>query len=174
VETEWFDTVTARIADIGAYGALQGTRPQSLSWLAAGNPVGQAAWITERFHDWSDLRTKSFDQVHPKSALLTNIMIYVMTGSLGSAGWLYRGMREEGGWVLPAGERCETPTALALFPGDPFYSAPPRSWAERAYNIVRWTDIPRGGHFAAMEEPDLFVQDLRAWTNELELVRQMT
>ena len=61
------------------------------------------------------------------------------------------------------GERCETPTAFANFPGEPLYTAPPRSWADRAYNIVRWTDQPRGGHFAAMEEPDLFVDDVREW-----------
>ena len=80
----------------------------------------------------------------------------------------YRGfLVEEGGLAFQPGERCETPTAFANFPGEPLYQAPPRSFAERAYNIIRWTDMPRGGHFAAMEEPDLFVDEVRAWANSL-------
>jgi pimeloyl-ACP methyl ester carboxylesterase len=148
---------------MGAYFRLQASKPQSLAWMGAGNPVGQAAWIAERFHDWSDLREKPFDQVHPKDRLLTNIMIYVMTDSFATGAWYYRGLIEEGGVAFQEGERCETPTAFANFPGEPLYQAPPRSWAERAYNIVRWKDQPRGGHFAAMEEPDLFVADVRDW-----------
>jgi microsomal epoxide hydrolase len=74
---------------------------------------------------------------------------------------------EEGGVVFQEGERCETPTAFANFPGEPLYTAPPRSWAERAYNISRWSEMPRGGHFAAMEEPDLFVGDVRVWGREV-------
>jgi microsomal epoxide hydrolase len=73
----------------------------------------------------------------------------------------------EGGAIpLKEGERLATPAAFANFPGEALYSAPPRSYAERAYNIVRWTDLPRGGHFAAMEEPDLFVGDVRAWARD--------
>jgi microsomal epoxide hydrolase len=73
---------------------------------------------------------------------------------------------EEGGLAFNEGERCETPTAFANFPGEPLYTAPPRSFAERAYNIVRWSEMPRGGHFAAMEEPELFVDEVRAWARE--------
>ena len=135
--------------------------------MGAGNPVGQAAWIAERFHDWSDLTTKSMDDVHPKDQLLTNIMIYVMTGSFTTGAWYYRGLIEEGGMTLPPDERCETPTAFANFPGEALYSPPPRSYADRAYNIVRWHDMPRGGHFAAMEEPELFVDNVRSWGREL-------
>ncbi len=149
----------------GAYANLQMTKPQSLAWLGAGNPVGQAAWIAERFHDWSDLGVKSMDEVHPKDALLTNIMLYVMTGSFTTAAWYYRGLVDEGVRALGEGERCETPTAFANFPAE-FISAPPRTLAERAYNVSRWTDMPRGGHFAAMEEPDLFIDDVRAWARE--------
>jgi microsomal epoxide hydrolase len=138
-----------------------------VAWLGAGNPVGQAAWILERFHDWSDLRTKPFLEVYSKDQLLTNIMIYVMTGSFTTGAWYYRGLIEEGGIGALEGARCETPTAFANFPGEALYQAPPRSWAERAYNITRWSDLPRGGHFAAMEEPDLFVNDVRAWAREV-------
>ena len=162
-EIDWIARQTTASNAMGAYLRLQTTRPQSLAWMGAGNPVGQAAWIAERFHDWSDLREKPFDQAHPKDRLLTNIMIYVMTDSFATAAWYYRGLLEEGPPRFAEGERCETATAFANFPGEPLYQAPPRSWAERAYNIVRWEDQPRGGHFAAMEEPDLYVADLRAW-----------
>jgi len=162
-EVAWATRQNAMMDVMGAYFRLQASKPQSLAWLGAGNPVGQAAWIAERFYDWSDLRVKSLDEAHPKDKLLTNIMIYVMTDSFATGAWYYRGLLEEGGVAFQEGERCETPTAFANFPGEALYQAPPRSWAERAYNISRWTEMPRGGHFAAMEEPDLFVDDVRAW-----------
>jgi pimeloyl-ACP methyl ester carboxylesterase len=165
-EHVWAARQRAATEKMGAYSRLQISKPQSLAWMGAGNPVGQAAWIAERFHDWSDLRQKPFEEVHPKDRLLTNIMIYVMTGSFTTGAWYYRGMAEEGGLALSDGERCETPTAYANFPGEALYTAPPRSWAERAYNLVRWSEMPRGGHFAAMEEPGLFAADVQAWGRE--------
>jgi len=165
-EIAWAQKQAAAMDMMGAYFRLQVSKPQSIAWMAAGNPVGQAAWIAERFHDWSDLRAKPIDAVYPRDRLLTNIMLYVMTGSFTTGAWYYRGLVEEGGLAFEPGERLETPTAFANFPGEPLYSAPPRSFAERAYNIVRWTDMPRGGHFAAMEEPDLYVDEVRAWARE--------
>jgi microsomal epoxide hydrolase len=149
-----------------AYQQLQITRPQSIAWMAAGNPVGQAAWIIERFHDWADLRQKAFAEVFSRDRLLTNVMIYVMTGSFTTGAWYYRGLVEEDGFSQIKGRRCETPTAFAAFPGEPLSPPPPRSYAARAYNITRWSDLPRGGHFAAMEEPDLFAEDIKAWGRE--------
>lgn len=165
-EIAWAQRQGAMMDVMGAYFRLQASRPQSLAWLGAGNPVGQAAWIAERFHDWSDLSEKSLDEAYGKDRLLTNIMLYVMTDSFATGAWYYRGLVEEGGLAFQPGERCETPTAFANFPGEPLYQAPPRSFAERAYNIVRWTDMPRGGHFAAMEEPDLYVDEVRAWAKD--------
>ncbi len=162
-EIAWATQQAGAMEMMGAYFRLQVSKPQSIAWMGAGNPVGQAAWIAERFHDWSDLRTKSMDQVHPMDRLLTNIMLYVMTDSFATGAWYYRGLIEEGGVAFAPGERVETPTAFANFPGEPLYSAPPRSFAERAYNIVRWADMPSGGHFAAMEEPTLFVEEVRTW-----------
>ena len=162
-EADWMERQRAMLDVMGAYLRLQVSRPQSIAWMAAGNPVGQAAWIAERFHDWTDLSARSLDEAFPKDRLLTNIMLYVMTGSFTTGAWYYRGLMEEGGVALPPGERCATPTAFANFPGEPLYTAPPRSWAERAYEVVRWSEMPRGGHFAAMEEPDLFVDEVRAW-----------
>jgi microsomal epoxide hydrolase len=166
-EIAWLTRTGQAMDQLGAYFRLQASKPQSLAWLGAGNPVGQAAWIVERFYDWCDRRETPFEAVFTKDQLLTNLMIYVMTGSFTTGAWYYRALLEEGGVVLKEGERCETPTAFANFPGEALYAAPPRSWAERAYNIVRWTDMPRGGHFAAMEQPDLFVGDLRAWARDV-------
>ena len=162
-EIAWATRQAGAMEMMGAYFRLQVSKPQSLAWMGAGNPVGQAAWIAERFHDWSDLSAKTLDEAYPKDRLLTNIMLYVMTDSFTTGAWYYRGLIEEGGLAFAPGERLETPTAFANFPGEPLYSAPPRSFAERAYNITRWTDMPRGGHFAAMEEPELFVDEVRAW-----------
>ncbi|HEY2659036.1 MAG TPA: epoxide hydrolase [Caulobacteraceae bacterium] len=167
-ETAWLARTQAAMQMFGAYFGLQVSKPQSLAWLGAGNPVGQAAWILERFYDWSDLRTKKLDEAYSLDQLLTNVMIYVMTGSFTTGAWYYRALLEEGGLQqIEGGVRCDTPTAFANFPGEALYQAPPRSWAERAYNINRWTDMPSGGHFGAMEEPDLFVADLRAWARAL-------
>jgi len=165
-EIAWAQRQAGAMDMMGAYFRLQTSKPQSIAWMAAGNPVGQAAWILERFHDWSDLSAKTLDEAYGKDRLLTNIMIYVMTDSFATGAWYYRGLIEEGRVTFAPGERVETPTAFANFPGEPLYSAPPRSFAERAYNIVRWADMPRGGHFAAMEEPDLYVDEVRAWGRE--------
>jgi microsomal epoxide hydrolase len=166
-ELAWAERQAGAANHMGAYLRLQVSKPQSIAWMGAGNPVGQAAWICERFHDWSDLRKKPFGEVYSMDQLLTNVMIYVMTGSFATGAWYYRGLIEEGGLAFKPGERCETPTAFANFPGEPLYQAPPRSFAERAYNVVRWTEMPRGGHFAAMEEPELFADEVRAWAREV-------
>jgi microsomal epoxide hydrolase len=165
-EIAWADANSRMANLLGAYLRVQVSKPQSMAWLGAGNPVGQAAWIVERFYDWSDHRDKPFEAVFSLDQLLTNVMIYVMTGSFTTGAWYYRALIEGGGLALKEGERCETPTAYANFPGDSLYQSPPRSYVERIHNLVRWTDQPRGGHFAAMEEPDLFVADLRDWARE--------
>jgi microsomal epoxide hydrolase len=166
-EQAWLAKSAVSMDMLGAYFRLQISKPQSVAWLGAGNPVGQAAWIIERFYDWSDRRHIPFEAVFTADQLITNAMIYVMTGSFTTGAWYYRALIESGGAGLAEGARCETPTAFANFPGETILPPPPRSWAERSYNITRWTDQPRGGHFAAMEEPDLFVADVRAWAREL-------
>jgi microsomal epoxide hydrolase len=166
-EIAWATGQGAATNAMGAYLRLQMTKPQSLAWLGAGNPVGQCAWIVERFYDWSDRKHHRFEENFTKDQLLTNVMIYVMTGSFATGAWYYRALPEEEGVRLKEGQRLETPTAFANFPGEALYRAPPRSYAARAYNVVRWSDQPSGGHFAAMEQPDLFVADVRAWAKEM-------
>ncbi len=165
-EGAWMAQQGAGMDLLGAYFRVQASKTAVDRLAGRGNPVGQAAWIVERFYDWCDRREKPFEQSFTLDQLITNVMIYVMTGSFTTGAWYYRALLEGGAVPLAEGERCETPTSFANFPGEALYKAPPRSYAERAYNIVRWTDLPRGGHFAAMEEPDLFVDDVRAWARE--------
>ncbi len=149
------------------YRTQQATKPQTLSYAMMDSPVGVAAWLIEKFNSWSDTDGDDIESAHSKDALLTNIMVYLVTGTFNTASWIYYGRREEGGRVLsPEGKRVEVPTAAALFPKE-LLSWPPRSYAERVYNIKRWTEMPRGGHFAALEEPDLLIEDIRAFARGL-------
>ena len=161
-EGQWMQASLAAQQKLGAYSALQRVRPQSLAWATADNPLGQAAWILERFHDWAELRTRRFEQVFALDRLVTNVMLYAMTGSFATSLWYYWAIVPEGMAVLPPGTRCETPTAYTDY-SDPVVVAQPRSRAERAYRIERWVTAPEGGHFAAMECPAFFVDDLRDW-----------
>lgn len=149
------------------YRIQQATRPQTLSYAMMDSPVGVAAWIIEKFNSWSDIDGDDIESTHTKDELLTNIMIYVVTRTFNTASWIYYGRREEGGRILsPEGKRVEVPTGCALFPKE-ILAWPPRSYVERIYNVHRWTEMPRGGHFGAMEEPELFVNDLRAFVGSL-------
>lgn len=145
------------------YRTQQATRPQTLGYAMMDSPVGLAAWVIEKFHAWSDLSNDDIESAHSKDSLLTNIMIYLITGTFTTASWIYYGRREEGGRIFsPTGHRVEVPTATALFPAE-MLAWPPRSYVERLYNVTHWSEMPRGGHFAAMEEPDLLVDDIVAF-----------
>jgi microsomal epoxide hydrolase len=149
------------------YRTQQATKPQTLSYAMMDSPVGVAAWIIEKFRGWSDTDSGDIESVYSKDVLLTNIMVYLVTRTFNTASWIYYGRREEGGRVLsPEGKGVEVPTAAALFPKE-FLSWSPRSYAERIYNIERWTEMPRGGHFAALEQPELLIEDLRAFARTL-------
>lgn len=154
------------------YRVLQATRPQTLSYAMEDSPVGVAAWIIEKFYAWSDIEGENLEAVYSKDLLITNIMIYLVTKSFNSASWIYFGRREEGGRLLGTeGRRVEVPTAAALFPSE-MLAWPPRSYADRLYNITRWTHMPRGGHFPAMEQPELLINDIRDFARSL--VKQKT
>lgn len=149
------------------YRTQQATKPQTLSYAMMDSPVGVAAWLIEKFNSWSDTDGNDIESAHSKDALLTNIMVYLITGTFNTASWIYYGRREEGGRILSsAGKRVEVPTAMALFPKE-ILNWPPRSYADRIYNIKRWTEMPRGGHFAALEAPDLLIDDIRAFARTL-------
>ena len=148
---------------LGAYASLQATKPLSIAYAMNANPVAQAAWIIERFHDWSDLRDRPFDAVFTTDQLLTNVMIYVMSNAFTSAAFYYAAATAEGVRQMAQGQRVAVPTAMTPYP-DPRTPPPPRSWVERGYDLTRWREAPRGGHFAAMECPDFFVADLQDWS----------
>ena len=145
------------------YRTLQATKPQTLSYAMMDSPVGVAAWIIEKFNSWSDTEGDDIESVHTKDELLTNITIYLVTRTFNTASWIYFGRREEGGRLLsPEGKRVEVPTGCALFPAE-LLPWPPRSYVERVYNVTHWTEMPRGGHFGALEQPDLMIEDVRAF-----------
>ena len=143
------------------YRTQQATKPQTLSYGMMESPVGVAAWIIEKFYFWSDLKNNNIESVYSKDDLLANIMIYLVTKTFNTASWIYYGRREEGGRFFPKNfRRIEIPTAVALFPKE-MSEWPPRSYVERIFNIKSWTKMPRGGHFAALEQPDLLINDIQ-------------
>ena len=155
-----------RILDAEAgYNHQQETRPQTLGVAMSDSPVGAAAWILEKFGRWADLPTTAEGDPDlwskfSEEDLLTNIMLYVAPSSFVTATWMYHGKRLERSEAFPAGSRITVPTGISAFP-DPVFLPPPRSLAERTYHVVHWTEMPRGGHFAALEEPELLLADLR-------------
>ena len=149
------------------YRTQQATKPQTLSYAMMDSPVGVAAWIVEKFNSWSDTDGDDIESVHSKDELLTNIMVYLVTRTFNTASWIYYGRREEGGRVLGTdGRRVKVPTGCALFPAE-LLSWPPRSYVERLYNVTHWTQMPRGGHFGAMEQPELMIEDIRTFARQL-------
>ena len=149
------------------YRTQQATKPQSLSYGMMDSPVGIAAWIIEKMYSWSDLKDNQLESVYSKDTLLANIMVYILTKTFDTASWIYFGRREEGGRFFPKDfKRIEIPTAAAVFPAE-MSEWPPRSYVERIFNIKQWTEMEAGGHFAALEKPDLLVNDIRKFSRSL-------
>ena len=166
-EVDWVQRAQAAMQLEGSYLMQQATKPQTLAMALMDSPVGTAAWILEKFNTWSDLKGGSLFDIYTRDQLLTNLMIYLVNDAIATSVWYYAAFFAEGGATLPEGVRCETPTGFANFPGETVYFPPPRSWCERAYNITHWSAMPHGGHFAAMEAPDLFVEEIRTWARTL-------
>ena len=145
--------------DEGGYNHIQSTKPQTLSYGLNDSPVGLAAWIVEKYRTWSDCGG-DVERRFTKDELLTNITIYWVTQTIGSSVRMYYD-NQRGTWVMGKDERAQAPAAVAVFPAE--ISRPPREWAERSYDVCRWTEMPRGGHFAALEEPELLAADVRAF-----------
>jgi microsomal epoxide hydrolase len=165
-EGAWLQKAMAIREAETAYLHLQGTKPQSLGFAMMDSPMGVAAWFAEKFVGWSDVAGDYTDPPFTMDQMLTNIMIYLTTRSFLTATWLYRGMFLEGGFAMPTGRRVEVPVGVAAFPRD-LLAFPPRAMVERGYNVAHWTTMPRGGHFASLEEPELFLADLRAFVARL-------
>jgi pimeloyl-ACP methyl ester carboxylesterase len=149
------------------YRTQQATKPQTLSYGMMDSPIGVAAWIIEKFYFWSDLKKDKIESVYSKDILIANIMVYLVTRTFNTASWIYFGRREEGGRFFPKDfKKIETPTAVALFPAE-MSEWPPRSYIDRLFNIKRWTQMSKGGHFAAMEQPELLINDIVEFARSL-------
>jgi pimeloyl-ACP methyl ester carboxylesterase len=162
-EQRYLDKVADWTATEGGYAHLHATRPQTLSYGLTDSPVGLAAWIVEKFRNWSDCNG-DVEQTFGFDTLLTDISLYWFSDDINGSLRLYKENRLAPLTFNP-GERVAPPLGVALFPRE--LPMPPRSWVERAFDVRHWTVMPRGGHFAALEQPDLLVEDIRAFFRPL-------
>ncbi len=169
-ELERFQQRQRELADHKAYGAIQGTRPLTLGYGLNDSPAGLAAWIVDKFWAWSD-HGGDLERSFTKDELLTNVMIYWVTESMPSSTRIY--FESQHNLPRPAGMSAFTPSGppaplgYALFPKE--INVPPRAWVERnaGMQMIHWTEMPRGGHFAALETPDLLAADVRAFCRKV-------
>ncbi len=145
------------------YQRIQGTKPQTLSYGLNDSPAGLAAWIVEKFRTWSDC-DGAVERRFTKDELLTNIMLYWVPETANSSCRLYCETMRSGKFP-PTNFRVDVPTGCAIFPHE--LIRPPRKWVEKMYNVTQWSVMPSGGHFAAMEEPQALVEDIRAFFRPL-------
>jgi len=170
-ERKYLDAVDTFQKSDGAYAMIQGTQPQQLAVGLNDSPAGLAAWLVPFFERWSDCGG-NVERRFTKDELLTNVMLYWITRSIGtsfapyhsvmSAGptrWMTEGLKQ---WL---GAVQKVPAGFAMFPKD--LTHPPKEWAQRFFGVARWTEMPRGGHFAAHEEPELLAEELRAFFRPL-------
>ncbi|MFE3177912.1 epoxide hydrolase family protein [Amycolatopsis sp. NPDC059090] len=155
-ERSWLQDVTAWGAAEGAYAAMHRTKPQTAAVGLTDSPAGLAAWIVEKLRAWSDC-DGDVERAFTKDEILTNVTVYWLTGTIGSAMRMYRANA-----AIPPEQyarRVEVPSGFSLFPADLVRT--PRAWLDRMANTVRVTEPERGGHFAPFEEPELYAQELR-------------
>jgi pimeloyl-ACP methyl ester carboxylesterase len=163
-EQRYLEQLVTWLKDGTGYQWIQGTRPQTLAFALSDSPVGLAAWITEKFRAWSDCGG-DLESVFTKDELLANISLYWFTGAIGSSFWPYYA-RMHRPWPVPDNAEIAVPTGYSEFPHEML--RPPRSLAERTYtDIRRWTVMPRGGHFAAMEQPEALAREIREFFRSL-------
>ncbi|KAM3478556.1 hypothetical protein MY8738_005877 [Beauveria namnaoensis] len=149
-----------RDAGFRGYSLQQSTRPQTIGYGLADSPVAQAAWIYEKYRDWSD-HGGNVEAVLAKDEMLDTIMLYWLSNSgTSSARYYWENQLDTTAWPI------DVPVGVSWFGGDNSYA--PREWCERYYkNIVYWSETARGGHFAAWEVPDMFVSEVRAWKRRI-------
>jgi pimeloyl-ACP methyl ester carboxylesterase len=143
------------LAEGNGYFQIQGTRPQTLSYGLTDSPAGQLAWIVEKFKEWTNTGHALPEDAIPRDEILADVSVYWFTGTAGSTANLYYESMHSGDWPTPS----PVPTGVAVFAEDIAI----RRYAERANNIVHWSDFDTGGHFAALETPDLLIQDVRTF-----------
>jgi microsomal epoxide hydrolase len=156
----WQADFATRMVGEGGYAAIQATKPQTIGLALADSPVGFAGWVIEKCRSWSDCGG-DVESVFSKDALITNVMTYLTTGAVQSAIWMYAGVGERPFAQGP----IRVPTGFAEFPKE-IIPPPPRADVECEVNLVRWTRMPRGGHFAAWEQPEAFAAEVSAFFRE--------
>ena len=163
-ERRYFDQLAHWQREETGYQSIQGTKPQTLAFALTDLPAGLAAWIVEKFRSWSDCGG-DIESVFSRDHLLANISFYWFTGAIGSSFWPYYA-RMHRPWPIPEGGTVAVPTGYAEFPHE--IIRPPRSLAARTYtDIRRWTQMPRGGHFAAMEQSEALANEIQAFFRPL-------
>ena len=140
----------------GAYLQLQGTRPQTIAHALTDSPAGLLAWIVEKFQEWTDPAAKLPEDAVDRDRILTDVSIYWFTATAGSAAHTYYERFNDPAMWVPR-ERSGVPVAVAVFTTD----VTVRPFAAKVHNVVRWSEFGPGGHFAALEAPDLLISDLR-------------
>ncbi len=146
-------------ADEGGYNHIQGTKPQTLAYGLNDSPVGLAAWIVEKYRTWSDCGG-DVEKSYTKDELLTIVTIYWVTQTISSSTRMYF-ENQKNLWTMEKDQKVPAPAGIAMFPQE--ISKPPREWGERSYDVRRWTEMTSGGHFAALEEPQLLAEEVRAF-----------
>lgn len=163
-EKHWIGAMKDWWAREDGYRAIQSTRPMALAYGVTDSPVGLAGWLADKINRLADTKKghpyAGIEARFPHDVMCTMLSIYWFSGSINSANTIYKAAPAEGSSLLKPGERVEVPTAYSDYPIDGLPPTP-ESWGRRGYNIVRWRQMDRGGHFAAQEEPALFVTDLR-------------
>jgi microsomal epoxide hydrolase len=163
-EKVFIEQLNAWLKEETGYQWIQGTRPTTLAFGLTDSPVGLAAWIVEKFRSWTD-NNGDLESALSRDEMLTNITLYWATGAIGSSFWPYYA-RMHGPWPIPEGASIGVPTGYVEFPKE--ILRPPRSVAERSYgNIQRWTKMEKGGHFAALEQPEALAREIRAFFRPL-------
>ena len=160
IERDRIARIEAFMREESGYLAIQSTRPQSLGYGLTDSAVGQLAWIMDKFREWTHPRKELPDRILSRDRLLTNVMTYWLTGTAASSA--YVGYAQSSGWGAPK-VNSGVPTAAIVFAHDVGI----RQFAEVDNTITRWTEVDRGGHFAAMEEPAALVADIREFFRTL-------
>lgn len=163
-ERRYLDELAVWTREGTGYATIQGTRPQTLAFALTDSPAGLAAWIVEKFRAWSDCGG-DLDSVFTKDEILADVGLYWFTGCIGASFWPYYA-RTHGSWPIPEGATVDVPAGYCEFPTE--ILRPPRSLAERTFtDIRRWSVMPKGGHFAAMEQPEALADEVRAFFRPL-------
>ena len=160
-EKEWIARAKKVHASEGGYQAIQGTKPTTLGYALSDSPAGLAGWFVEKFQGFPRGPAEQGPPFHIDH-VIANVALYWLTDTTATSTWIYGAAMRNGELMLQPDEFVKAPTGFLLPPWD-LVPPPPKGWLERGYNVVHRRDLERGGHFVAMEQPDVFVDDVQAF-----------